>query len=319
MNHFPVIRWFPIAFALLSFTAAPAFASDPDIVMTDSTLEKELQGAVAGFHGSVGIYFRNLSSATEAAVNADETFPTASLVKVPILAVLLARVDRGELDYNRELVMTSTRSYDADDLAANLKDGARISPAKLVWLMESLSDNTAALWCQDLAGGGAAINTWLGANGFSRTRVNSRTEGREADKTKYGWGQTTAQEMADLMLLASPSSLPDIVKPAVSQEMLRVLSKSYWDGEALSQIPPWVHVASKQGAVDHSRSEVLLVDAPSGRYVLSVLTKDQADIRYEHDNEGYELIRRVSRTVWEHEAGAAWKTRPESLRFYKKD
>jgi beta-lactamase class A len=317
MNSSSPRRWRAFAFAGIAGLAGRASAVEPGALKTDSALERELAAAVSGFHGRAGIYVRNLSSGTEAALNADETFPTASLVKVPILVSLLSRVDRGELDYNGELVMTSTRAYDADDLAANLKDGTKISPAKLVWLMESLSDNSAALWCQELAGGGAAINAWLDGHGFARTRVNSRTEGREADKAKFGWGQTTPREMAGLMLLASSSSTA--VTPAVSEEMLRVLSKSYWDGEALSQIPPAIHAASKQGAVDHSRSEVLLVEAPSGRYVLSVLTKDQTDTRYEHDNEGYELLRRVSRAVWEHDEGAGWKPRSESLRFYKKD
>jgi beta-lactamase class A len=68
----------------------------------------------------------------------------------------------------------------------------------------------------------------------------------------------------------------------------------------LSQIPPTVQAASKQCFVDRSRSEVLLVNAPSGDYVLSVITKDQADTGYEPGNEGYRLIRAVSRAVYEH-------------------
>jgi beta-lactamase class A len=303
-----------IACAALLVGARPALAADA--LKTDAALEKTLADVAAGFHGRFGVYVRNLSSGTEAALNADETFPTASTVKLAILAVLLDRVDRGELDYDGELVMTSTRAYDADDLAANLKDGTKLTPAKLAWLMESMSDNTAALWCQELAGGGAAINAWLSAHGFARTRVNSRTAGREADRTAFGWGQTTPREMAVLMLEASSATA---LSPAASEEMMRVLSKSYWDGEALSQIPPSVHAASKQGAVDHSRSEVLLVEAPSGRYVLSVYTKDQQDVRYERDNEGYELLRKVSRAVWERYEGEGWKPRPESQRFYKKD
>lgn len=307
-----ILRALALAAVLLG-PVRPALAAGP---RTDAELERKLAAAAAGFHGRAGVYVRNLSSGTEAGFNADEAFPTASTVKLAILAALLDRVDRGELDYNAALVMTSTRAYLAEDLTASLKDGTKLTPAKLVWLMESLSDNTAALWCQELAGGGIAINAWLGARGFARTRVNSRTPGREAERAAYGWGQTTPREMAELMLLASSGTS---VSPAVSEEMLRVLSRSFWDGEALSRIPPWVHAASKQGAVDHSRSEVLLVEAPSGRYVLSVYTKDQADARYDRDNEGYELLRRVSRAVWEHDEGAAWSPRPESLRFYKKD
>ena len=90
------------------------------------------------------------------------------------------------------------------------------------------------------------------------------------------------------------------LSPAASQEMYRHLTRSYWTGEAISQLPPWVQAATKQGAVDHSRSEVVLVNAPSGDYVFSVITKDQADTTYESNNEGWVLIRKVSALLWRH-------------------
>jgi beta-lactamase class A len=82
--------------------------------------------------------------------------------------------------------------------------------------------------------------------------------------------------------------------------MYRRLTKSHWDDEGLSQIPPTVQVASKQGAVEQSRSEVMVVNAPSGDYVLAVITKNQRDTTYAADNEGHRLIRSVSRAVYEH-------------------
>ena len=88
------------------------------------------------------------------------------------------------------------------------------------------------------------------------------------------------------------------VSPAASQEMYRQLTRIYWNGEALSRLPPWVQAASKQGAVDQSKSEVVLVNGPSGDYVFAVITKLQEDQRWEDDNEGYVLIRKVSELLW---------------------
>ena len=90
----------------------------------------------------------------------------------------------------------------------------------------------------------------------------------------------------------------EAVSPAASEEMLRVLQRPYWDDEALSQVPPSIEVASKNGAVSASKSEVLLVHAPSGPYLFCVITADQADTRWEADNSGYELIRAVSSLLW---------------------
>jgi beta-lactamase class A len=90
------------------------------------------------------------------------------------------------------------------------------------------------------------------------------------------------------------------VSEAASQEMYRTLTRIYWNGEALSQLPPWVQAAAKQGAVDPSRSEVVLVNAPSGDYVFCVITKNQEDQTWEHDNAGYVLLRQVSALLWKH-------------------
>ena len=52
--------------------------------------------------------------------------------------------------------------------------------------------------------------------------------------------------------------------------------------------------------MSRSRSEVVLVNAPSGDYVFCVITKDQADTSWEPNNAGYVLLRQVSAALWEH-------------------
>ena len=66
-------------------------------------------------------------------------------------------------------------------------------------LMLTISDNCASLWLQGLAGGGIRINAILDSLGYVYTRVNSRTPGRENNRSQYGWGQTTPREIATIM------------------------------------------------------------------------------------------------------------------------
>jgi beta-lactamase class A len=80
--------------------------------------------------------------------------------------------------------------------------------------------------------------------------------------------------------------------------MYRGLTRSFWNGEALSQLPPWVQAASKQGAVDAARGEVVLVNAPSGDYVFCVTTKNLADTTWAASNQGFVLLRKVSALLW---------------------
>lgn len=298
------------ALACLSLLAA-ACASTPRRPIGD--LHAAIATRLTTFAGRVGVYVRDLSTGDEVAIDADATFPTASMIKVPILAALLAKVDRGELDYHAPLVYDRSRLYPGEDLLGSFADGAHVELAKVVMLMITTSDNTAALWCQELAGTGAAINDFLAREGFATTRVNSRTPGREEAKARWGWGQTTPREMAELLARIADGRL---VGAAASEEMLRCLSRIYWDGEALAAIPPSVHTASKQGAVDRSRSEVVLVFAPHGAYVLCLITDDQADTSWRHDNAGFELLRDVSAACWRHfEPGAPYEPPPGAKRF----
>ncbi|UCD38677.1 MAG: hypothetical protein JSW54_04145 [Fidelibacterota bacterium] len=68
---------------------------------------------------------------------------------------------------------------------------------------------------------------------------------------------------------------------------------------ALSEIPPTIQAASKQEAVNQSRSEVVLVNAPSGDYVFAVITKNQEDESWGRENEGFVLLRTISRLLWQ--------------------
>lgn len=263
---------------------------------TDPLLERRLRAALSGFRGDVGVYVRNLRTGKTVAINADTLFPTASTIKIPIQCGLFDKIHKDELKYGQELVYKDSLHYD-DGIVGSLRDGAKLPLSEVVMLMETVSDNTGSLWCQALAGGGAAINAWLDANGFPQTRVNSRTPGREAFRTRYGWGQTTPRELANLLVYIRQGRA---VSPDASEEMYRNLGRQYWDNDGLSQVPPGVKTASKNGAVNRSRSEVVLVHAPHGEYVYCLMTKNQQDESWGRTNEGFTLLRTVGAILWKH-------------------
>jgi|AntRauTorckE6833_2_1112554.scaffolds.fasta_scaffold07909_5 beta-lactamase class A len=258
----------------------------------------EIHQLTDGFGGDVGIYLMDLESGETFEMNADTLFPTASTVKIPIMIGIIDKIEKGELMYDQ--MLTYDGEHDdtwGNDLINQLKPGSDVELSKLVHLMMSTSNNTASLWNQYLAGTGTDINILMDSLGFEKTRVNSRTEGRQQDWEVYGWGQTTPKELAMLLLQIYRGN---VISPAASEQMYRIMTRNYWDGEALSQIPPYVQVASKNGAVSESKSEVLLVNGRSGDYLFAVMTKNQADAGYEDDNEGFQLLRDVSALLYHH-------------------
>jgi len=264
---------------------------------TDHKLQRLIEERLRDFRGDAGVYIRHLPSGRTASIRADELFPTASLIKTAIMLALFDRIERGDISYHDYLEYDGKHVYEGmnDDLLSRFRLGEKIRLSKLIMLMITISDNTASRWCQELAGGGERINETLASHGFQSLRINSRTPGREEAFQQYGWGQTTPREICGLLTRIREGKA---VSPGASDEMYRVLSRIYWNGEALSRIPPYVQTASKQGALDRSRSEAVLVNAPSGDYVFSVITRNQEDQSWGSDNEGFVLLRDISGLVW---------------------
>ncbi len=303
---------------LLFFIAVSFIAAQPKHPFppssTDKVLTKKLLTLVKDFKGDVGIYVRHLKTGKTVEINADSLFPTASMVKVPIMTGIFDKIEKNELRYDSLLVFRDSLIYPGEDIVGTLRDSGRITLSKVVMLMITTSDNTASLWCQKLAGTGTRINEIMAENGFAVTRVNSRTPGREEMRSLYGWGVTSPREMAELVVRIREGKM---ISPAASERMFRNMARIYWDGEALSEIPPYIHNASKQGAVNRSRSEVVLVNAPHGDYVFCVITKNQQDESWVNENEGYVLLRNVSRTLWNYfEPKDQWNSIPESGKYH---
>ena len=271
----------------------------------DNKLNRKLQEAIKGFNGDIGLYVKNLRTGKMVAINADTVFPTASIVKVPILIGVMNKLEKNELQYEQQVEYKDSLLYAGSDILGSFKNGENISLKKVIMLMLTTSDNTASLWLQSLAGTGTMINELMEGFGFTDTRVNSRTPGRENSRTVYGWGQTTPKEMGRIFEMIYHN---EIFSPYACERMMRCLGRNFWDlDEAISQIPPYVEVFSKNGCVNAVRSEVLLVNAPRNPYILCIFTKNNKDISWTHNNEAWALTRKISSMLWHYfEPGDKW-------------
>ncbi|MBV9986964.1 MAG: serine hydrolase [Chitinophagaceae bacterium] len=262
---------------------------------TDKRLEREIASLLSGFHGDIGVYVHDLKKNKIAAINADTVFPTASMVKVQILTGIMRKIEDSALQYHQVFTYKDSLLYEGVDILGSFKNNEKIELSKLMMLMLTMSDNTASLWLQTLAGTGTRINELMDGLGLKYTRVNSRTPGREANRNMYGWGQTTPKEM---VMLLEKIVKKEVISPAASEKMLRLLGRNYWDEEAISQIPSDVFIASKSGAVNATRDEVLFVNGKKCSYIFCICTKNNKDTSWESTNEAWELTRKLSKLLW---------------------
>jgi len=263
----------------------------------DKKLQRQVEALIKGFNGDIGVFAKNLKNGKTISINADTIFPTASMVKIPILLGVMDKLNTGELTYHQSLTYRDSLLYAGVDILGSYKDTEKVDLSKVLMLMLTTSDNTASLWLQSLAGKGIRINEILDSLGFKSTRVNSRTPGRENDRTMYGWAQTTPKEMAMIM---EKIVRGEVINKERSAQMLRLLGRNYWDEQAISQIPPDVFVASKNGAVNQSRSEVLFVNGKGARYIFCICTKNNKDESWKPDNEAWVLTKKLSALFWDH-------------------
>src|SRR5580693_6510241 len=149
-----------ILFILASFSAGAQ--------KTDKKLQAEIEGLFAGFHGAAGVFVIDLKTGKTAAIGEDSLFPTASIVKIPIMIGVMSKLNDRELDYHQVMVYTDSLYYsEGEDILASFKSGEKISLSKLLMLSLSTSDNTASLCYRDWRGAGrASTSSWTVSDFF---------------------------------------------------------------------------------------------------------------------------------------------------------
>ena len=108
----------------------------------------------SGLGGTVGVAARNLASQASVCMNADELFPMASCFKIPIMVEVMRRVDAGGLRLDDRLTLTEADKSPGSTLI-HCQEGLRPTVRDLLYLMITLSDNTATDMLWRLVGFGA--------------------------------------------------------------------------------------------------------------------------------------------------------------------
>lgn len=312
-SFFTVIFSAIIIIMIQSCSTSRSAEGDPN---NSGKLKQELVSDIKDFHGDVGIYIHNLKTGETVTINADTLFPTASMIKLSIMGTLFKEIEQGKYTFNQPLGFKKAFRYpypDDFDILRYMQPGDTLRLAKLMKMMVTFSDNIAAIWCQHMAGS-QNVNAFLKENGFKVLRLNSHIPGREKMYHQYGWGVTSPREMGELVTKIWNGQL---VSRAASEEMMRLMTGSFWTGESISRIPPHVLVLSKDGSLNNSRSEVLVVNASNGPYVYCVMTKNNRDQSWTFNNEGFRLLRTISSTVWNYfEPGYKWTPPNKGSMYY---
>ena len=173
----------------------------------------------------MGYAVLNVDTGERLARRGDETFSTASLIKVPILVTIFDLVERGQLSLDDQLTLLKIDKVPGAGNLQFMHDGATLTVRDAAWLMSVTSDNTATNLLLDRI---VIRRVWekMEKLGLPHTKVHSKVFLRMASvamdsSVKYGLGVTTPNEMARLFALLADGKA---VSPKADSTMLDILA-----------------------------------------------------------------------------------------------
>ena len=263
----------------------PAGIGRLQIVRADTAaLRRKLDSIADAHHGVVGYSVIDLETGARINRRGDETFSTASLIKVPILVTVYDLVAKGQLSLDDPLTVLKIDQVPGSGIIQFLHNGTVLTVHDAAWLMSTISDNTATNLLLDRI---IIRRVWakMDSLGLQHTRVHSKSFLRNSSvamdsSVKYGFGVTTPNEMAHLFELMA---LGKAVNPASDSAMLDILEHNNTDF-MLQRYVEGARAAHKDGETDAVRTECTLWYLRN-RVVACVLTKENKDQRWVLDNE----------------------------------
>ena len=290
-------RWVMSFASIIGLATTVQAQSSGSFARADTAkLHRTLDGIAAAHHGVLGYSVLNLDTGERLSLRGDETFPTASLIKVPILVTLYDLAEKKELSLDDPLTVLKIDQVPGSGVLQFMHPGMALSVHDAAALMIILSDNTATNLILDKV---AIRRVWqkMEALGLPHTKVHSKVYLRLASvamdsSIKYGLGVSTPNEMAHLFELLAQGKA---VSPAADSSMLEILRNNA-DGESMQRYLDGVSAPHKTGATDSVRTECALFRLQS-RIVACGFTKQNTDIRWLVDNEAQVSLGKIGAAI----------------------
>jgi beta-lactamase class A len=288
--------WIPAVTLLLCAATLGAQTAKPPAHADTSALRRTLDAIAAAHHGVLGYSVLNLDTGERLSLRGDETFPTASLIKVPILVTLYDLAEQKQLSLDDPLTVIKIDQVPGSGVLQFMHSGMSLSLHDAAALMIILSDNSATNLVLDKI---AIRRVWtkMEALGLPHTKVHSKVYLRLASvamdsSVKYGLGVSTPNEMAHLFELLAQGKA---VSPPADSAMLQLLANNA-DGDSMQRTIDGLSVPHKTGATDSVRTECALFRLQS-RVVACGFTKQNTDTRWMVDNEGQVSLGKIGAAI----------------------
>lgn len=199
----------------------------------------------------------------------DERFISASTIKIPIMVEIYRQIDRGDRALDDLIPMTPADICPGSGVMLQLHPGIVFTLRDIVYLMMSISDNTATNMLIDLAGM-ENVNDTIASLGMTNSALGRKMRGVPApDGSPENWATPNDfRNAVDAILrgaAASRQSCDAMIEMLTLQQNTRRIGRSFPEGTL-----PW---GSKTGTVGTVSHDAGFVRGAAGDMVVTVFTQ----------------------------------------------
>ncbi len=287
---------------------------------TGEPLAEELRALEKSFAGRFGFMAKNLRTGEVIAWRAEEKFPTASLIKLPVMVEYFYQAAAGRLDPLQKVILAPAEVRGGSGLLQLFAPGPEVRLIDAVLLMIVVSDNSATNLVIDALGSThaeklAAVNGRMAALGLENTRLLNRlmawgTKTDSSESIRYGVGVSTP---ADMLLLLEKLYHGDLADSLSNKKMIEILGAQLNDSAIPRFLPVEtdnILVAHKTGGVTGVATDAGLVLSEKADLAIAAFTEQGPDRRDSADNQMKTAIARAARLAWNHFTGDSALERP---------
>lgn len=279
--------------------AAP---SSPDV-------DARLRSIAQQFSGELSVCARHLTTEEEVTLAPDDIFPTASVIKLPILVELLRSAAGGSPSLEDRLTLRREDLVGGSGILKALSSGLNPTLRDVATLMIVLSDNTATNMVLDMLGGVDGVNATMDSLGFATIRLHNRVDFELIGGQVRRLGEASARDLCALVHGIAARTIVSVEVSNTIEEILEaqqyldqapryMLAMPYW--RELGQ-DPVLRVACKTGFFTGTRVDTGIVRFRAGGGFSYAIANDRsADETFLPEAEGSVVNGLVGRALVEH-------------------
>lgn len=234
---------------------------------------------------STGLVFVDLDNGDYVDFNGSKRYPTASIIKLPILLAFFQDVDAGKISLNETWTMTRDVVVGGSGELQDRPVNSKYKALDIVSKMMIISDNTATNMVIKRMGGLQVLNQRFDSWGLSQTRL------RNWLPDLGGTNTTTLKEMAQLLVLLDRQQLlGDRSQRQALDIMTRVRNRSL----LAAGLGKGATIAHKTGYIGYMLGDAGIIQTAQGRRYLAAVIVESAP----RDPKAWDFVPAASRLVY---------------------